>query len=521
MSSIDLEGYVDLRGLYIEYNKLLTKCKNKYTFNSLLNSLTIKEKPNFGKPKGILLTTRKAYIIEKNYYIFPRIQSELFLKYRIIDKITYRSVNIPIKINKSIITMPLYDYQEKILQELLTKYTAEQSNKTQFCYLQMDTGLGKTRLACSLVNELSYATLVVVPTIAIGYQWIDEFNELCPDLTVKFYHNGLDIDSGNTDVVIVVINTISKKSTDFVKGFGIMILDEAHEYYTLCNSNVLWLTNTKYVLGLSATPLERPDELDKYVTLHLGKPLYAKNIADIKHATFIGKVKCINYYGSYKYTESITTQKGMVSSVLTIGNIIQDPDRINVIVKEIKRLYEKGHGIFVFAEHRNFLDILKGYLTSMSVDYPEENSSILDEDTTSIIRGGINKEDFQNTRNMTKKGSHIVLTTYGYSRRGISLTEMTAMVLSSPRRNGLRQIIGRILRKGSDETIVREIVDIIDINTMLHSQFYDRKKIYLEKGYPIEYVKIEKEDDEKEDECVDINMTYKEINDMLNDIYGD
>jgi len=62
---------------------------------------------------------------------------------------------------------------------------------------------------------------------------------------------------------------------------------------------------------------------------------------------------------------------------------------------------------------------------------------------------------------------------------------MTCIIEATPRRNGLRQILGRILRRGSDESIVRQVVDIVDTRTGLRSQAADRRKIYLEKGYPI------------------------------------
>ena len=95
-----------------------------------------------------------------------------------------------------------------------------------------------------------------------------------------------------------------------------------------------------------------------------------------------------------------------------------------------------------------------------------------------MLRGGITKQTFNDAKDAK---AHIVLTTYGYSRRGISLPDMTALVLVSPRRNGSRQIIGRILRRNSDEMIVRQIIDIVDVHTVLKSQSNDRIKIYKEK----------------------------------------
>lgn len=522
-----LEGIINSYGLSISYDKFLIKSGGKSNINKILKSLTIVEKAGFGKPKGSPLIIKKAYINQKGYIIFPRIKSHIFLKHGLIDSISIEYKNEPRTIDEHEITIPLYDYQEGIIEYLLSNQFSDESIKkgNGICYLQMDTGLGKSRIGCALINKLRYPALIVVPTIAIGHQWIDEFYELYPSMTVGFYHNKdkLVVTPDKYDITIIVVNTLNKKDISFINGYGIIIFDEAHEYYTTCNGKILWLAQTKVVLGLSATPLERPDELDKYILLHLGQPVYAKDIVNVASVKFTGIVKCINYYGCSKYSETILTDRGTSSSILTIGNLIKDPYRIELIIKEIKKLYNENHGIFVFAEHRDFLDVLKTHL--LEYDVRVEDDTEVNEIDTSIFRGGIHKSDIQRAKDLSKnRGSHIVLTTYGYSRRGISLTEMTAIIMTTPRRNGLKQIIGRILRRGSDETIIRKIVDIVDIRCNLRNQYFDRKKIYMEKNYPIEIVRVESDsiEDEKPDidQISDDEYSTERLSQLVDDIYG-
>jgi hypothetical protein len=52
------------------------------------------------------------------------------------------------------------------------------------------------------------------------------------------------------------------------------------------------------------------------------------------------------------------------------------------------------------------------------------------------------------------------------------------------------QVLGRILRRGSDESIVRQVVDIVDVRTGLKGQAADRRKVYRAKGYPISTVRV-------------------------------
>jgi len=73
---------------------------------------------------------------------------------------------------------------------------------------------------------------------------------------------------------------------------------------------------------------------------------------------------------------------------------------------------------------------------------------------------------------------------------------------------------------------MRIIVDIVDIRCNLRSQYFDRKKIYVEKGYPIENVRIDFTNIDTEfiikeiDDIIDINENIN-ISQMLYDIYGD
>jgi superfamily II DNA or RNA helicase len=485
-----LEGVINSNGLYISYSDFLNKCGSMQNVKKILKTLTIVEKICTKKPKGSPLIIRHAYIIENNILIIPKIKADIFLKHNLIDNI---NINYDFSYNRSFdttqITIPLYDYQEEILRYLINRYNSSETYN-KICYLQMDTGLGKTRIGCALINSYGYTGLVIVPTIAIGMQWIDECNEIYPNLTTSFYKNS----GKNKDAIItvIVINTFVKKDYNFVKEYGIIIYDEAHELHTPCFSKALWLTHSGIILGLSATPLERPDMLDRYVTLHLGLPIKATDLISIKIPNFKGEVKCIQYYGDIKYVDPILTSTGIMSTILTIGSIIQDKCRIDLIVSEILKLYNKNKGVFVFAEHRVFLDVIKTNLLNTNI-LPIDNIIIDDTEpfNVSILKGGIK---YQELNDVKKYGSLIVLTTYGYSRRGISLPNMYSLILSTPRRNGLKQIIGRILRKGSDESVVREVIDIVDMRSNLKSQYYDRKKIYIEKGYPIYESKVKADD---------------------------
>ena len=364
----------------------------------------------------------------------------------------------------------VFDYQAEAIE-----YLSEQN----ICYFQMDTGLGKTRVGCGLIVAKGVATLVVVPTEAIAFQWLDEIKKCFPFLRAELFRNSAKVKPTalTHDVVVVIINTFRTKMPEFMEHFGLTILDEAHEYCSDVNSQALWLAQTESVIGLSATPAERPDGLDRYVNLHLGPVVYARDICDISSVNFKARVKVIKYKGDPQYCESVTTAAGTMSAIMTINKVIEDPARLQLVVSEILELRAAGHGVFVFSELREYVSRIQAELIARiqcGIEMQAEG--------VSVLRGGVAQGAVDDAR---KAGSHIVLTTYGFSRRGISLPEMTALVLATPRKNGMCQILGRILRRGSDESIVRQIVDICDVSTGLSGQLSTRKQTYKARGYPI------------------------------------
>ena len=511
-------------GFMLDDEEFKTVVKNKY--KSYLNKLCVTEIPQPGMPNILSRVTRKAYKIEihenKKYLIIPKIKGLDLLNVKsnnglsLIKEIKESFFNVklqaPRKIDESKFETKesFYNYQSAAINYLSNGILKEKG----VAYLKMDTGLGKTRVGCGIVEQFKEPTLIVVPTEAIAEQWIDEFSECYPNIKSVIYHNIPKASKKKAptplshDVIVIIINTFRMKTSDFMGGFGVVIIDEVHECHSLCNSKIFWLCQTNVVLGLSATPAERPDGLDKFVNLHLGDVIDSNNIPgfDIKNVSFKGEVRAIKYYGNPNFTENITTPSGTISAILTINHLIMDPSRTELIACEVKRLYNlhesenkeelglgemngkiRRHGIFIFAELREMLPILKKAILSKINDYiyvPE-----LDDDKNiSVLRGGVDK------KTVTKaKTSQIVLTTYGFSRRGISLTDMTALVLTTPRKGSL-QVIGRILRRGSDESIIRQIVDIIDMRTGLKNQFNDRKKKYKFKNYPIKFVEANYED---------------------------
>lgn len=540
-----LVGRVGARGLLVPA-ELLKAALGRDGLRKLFNALTVVERPCPGRPKNIARKRMCAHQCERidgvTFYRFPRVKAALFLHRALLAAVEPAADAFPPP--RSLpeaaveLTAPLFEYQQAILDFLFGAQgpfgARSVAAHCATAYLQMDTGLGKTRVGCAVVARCRVPTAVVVPTEAIREQWLDEFAEVLPDLVCGAYQNpakgSRKVPAGPAthDVVVCIINTFSQKEASFLAGYGLVILDEAHEYCGPEFSKALWLAQTRFVLGLSATPNDGPNGLDRYVNQHLGPVIWPKRDVpgyDVRHVVYTGQVRVIEYAGHPEHSVNGLTPSGTISSIMTINNVVEDPHRLCLVAAEVERLFRlhetetadallalglgprpeaaatdalpagevRRHGVFVFAELREYLPALRAKLLerfeSNEILVPELDPGHAEPDSRSIsvLRGASRPVARAELGKARRAGSHIVLTTYGYSRRGISLPDMTAIVLATPRRNGYRQILGRITRRGSDASIVRQIVDIVDTRVSLKTQFGERKKIYVEKGFELSH----------------------------------
>ena len=380
------------------------------------------------------------------------------------------------KITKYDLGDDIADHQKIVLKSIVSSYANVNKCGTYFC--QMATGMGKSRLGIALIGKVAASTMVIVPTKHIANQWIEEMQYLVPELKVCLYSNPKDQSIENYDVMIVVINTARNKDNKFFSQFALCIIDEVHECVSKINKEVMWLSSgCRFVLGLSATPEDTTNQLLPWLEGHLGKVKHARDLPGYNVLTknFKVYVEVTKYIGDVDYLTPVLNTGGTVSFVNTLSKIISDPLRVELIINKISKLYDGGNNILVFAEHRKYLDSLYDILIKK---YKKEDINL----EANVLKGGATPEEVERC-----KRSRIILTTFCYSRRGIDYSHLNSLVLATPRKSGIKQILGRILRFRSDERIPRHVVDIWDYATVLKGQLTERKRVYNSRNYPIKY----------------------------------
>jgi superfamily II DNA or RNA helicase len=371
--------------------------------------------------------------------------------------------------------------------------------------LNLEAGQGKTYLATGLIEKLKRKTLIITHNKSILHQWVKILKESYPKNKIDyFYGNKKEF---NGDITVGVINSLLLQPKDFFYKFGYVILDEVHEYVSKTRKKIYSLCSATYMLGLSATPDERVDGLDKINLFNCGSILNASEIKgySMENIDFKGSVQMIKYCAPPEYTELIMNEKlEVVSFSKMVSQMTRDPYRIHLIVKTIYELRQKNMQILVFADRRSYLEEIRIELERFHII-----SDILDtvEVKSKRLVGGCKPEEME----FAKKYSNVILSTFQYFGTGVSIPKLDAVVLCSPRKRKSKQFVGRIFRLGSDYNIERQIIDIVDWGSVLKSSWGLRKKYYKTMGYPITESKVDYK--ELEPEMIDMGILVEEDSD--------
>ena len=376
--------------------------------------------------------------------------------------------------------MKLTNNQNAVLKYLQsTVYTQDNIIEgTSSTILQMDPGYGKTYLAMGVIRYIKRKTFIIVPNTYLLRQWVEILTITFPNNTIGCYYGVKKIDG---DIVVSIINSALKYP--HYEKCGLVIYDEVHMYCSNKFADIFTKAQSSCCLGITATPSDRIDKFDPVAAWALGKIIYADKIpgwnsADVNFDTTVTRVI---YNGHKDYTKIIESASGIVSVPLMVNQLQEDPYRNKLIIAYAIKLYNLGRNVFIFSDRRDHLHtlakILQGY--EIIFDAPELDDEKKTHTPTGIteLMGGSTDRDIEHAKNTGR----VILTTYQYSGTGVSINKMNSLILATPRKSNMKQILGRIYRLTSDATIMRHVIDLVDNRVCMKSQYYTRKKTYINK----------------------------------------
>ena len=385
----------------------------------------------------------------------------------------------------------LFEYQTKIIDKYI-----EHVGESGGGLLDVEPGKGKTVMALNIISKLKKKTLVIVHKSFLMDQWIERIEFFLPGAKIGRIQGEM-IDTENKDIVLGMIQSLSNKDypSELWDEFGLCVFDECHHLGAEMFSNVMIQIVTNYNLGLSGT-MTRKDGLTKVFKYFIG-PVVHKEKTDI---TVKVLVKSIHYESEGLFDGVKTDFKGhpLYSCLITkLDDNGRNQMIFNVIINEFKK--NPNQQMMVLAHTKSLLQNLYDLL-------------IQKEPSIGYYLGGMKEDKLKESE--SKK---IILATYAMASEGLDIKTLTSLVLATPK-SDVCQSVGRILRSKHEAPLV---IDIIDDNPALMSQYFKRLTYYSSKNYEIQefknYIKYDRNEydlfkskkNNRKKEKTDIEETYE------------
>lgn len=371
------------------------------------------------------------------------------INYRIEDK-----RRILKKVNFSF-TGRLKPFQKEAVDRMLSK---------EFGTLSSPTGSGKTIMALYIISKRNQPVLIVVHTRELAVQWINRIETFLkiPAIEVGFIGGGKK-KIGNK-ITIALVQSLYKCASEVSQHIGNLIVDECHRAPSRTFTEAVTKFDSKYMLGLSATPYRR-DKLSKLIFWHLGDVHHEVDKNHLIETGDVLPVKVTIRETDFKPYFDPVNQYSKMLSELTMND-----ERNHLIAADIAKETKKGEGVcLVLSDRKKHCETLQSLLR-----YKHKISS-------ELLTGSLSAGHRQKVIDRLNKGKvKILIATGQLVGEGFDCKDLSTLFLATPIRFSGRvvQYLGRILRPapGKEKAWLFDYVDI-NVDTLKNAA-RARQKVY-------------------------------------------
>lgn len=388
-----------------------------------------------------------------------------------------------------------YDYQEKIVQTFV-----DSGGCGLIC---VPCGRGKTFMALYAALWIGRRFLVVVDKEFLANQWRSEIAAFCPGVRVGILQGSkVQVETQDYDCTICMLQSVYPKEfpTGFFKDYGFTIFDECHKLGAQQFSQVLAKIQTKFMLGLSATP-DRDDGLTKVFEWFIGRPVYQERIRDPDPTV---KVRAVWFRSDDpEYTEVPTDWKGETVTARLLGQICGFEPRRQRVIELIREICaDSRRQLLVLSERKELLAAYEEGILNAVGENTEPQAPW--KAHVGYYIGGMKEEKL----NRNAAEAQVLLATYAMASEALNIKTLNAVILATPRKK-IEQSTGRILRLRPEQRVVEPIIyDVIDQHDTYVRQWWVRQRYYKQCTYSIEHIgraRRQENSDEIPNTCV-INL---------------
>jgi len=315
------------------------------------------------------------------------------------------------------------------------------------------TSAGKSLTILKGIVELGQRALIVVHRKVLMEQFLKDIDNYIRDENGKKIKPGI-IGSGKKrigDITIAIDKTLSNNLREYAGQFGVLILDECHLAPAATIFNLINQINTKRRFGFSGT-LKRKDEkqflmyatfggvictIDKETLEKMGRvaPVHTKIIESDTRFDWDHVVTALTDQGDKNPT--------MKARHLQEQTIAHDPVRNDMVLDQVKRLYDQGGKTIVLSRYvAPCLELQERLQERFGIE-------------SGVITGKDSKGAVESYQGMKHGDSKVIFATVGCVSTGVSISDLDDIVLISPIYNNellIHQIRGRLMRTAKGKT---------------------------------------------------------------------
>jgi superfamily II DNA or RNA helicase len=324
--------------------------------------------------------------------------------------------------------------------------------------LSLPCGFGKTTCALALAAHLRVRTMIVVHKEFLANQWAEKIAEFCPGATIgRVQGDKLELEN---DFVIAMIQTmcIREHEPGAFDSIGLVIVDEAHHIGAPAFSQFMFKLCPKYTLGLTATP-ERKDGLTRLLYWFMGANFFTverENQAQVKVVPL--QFDCPEYRSAPP-----CTRFGKVSLAEVVNQLVELPDRNQLILDTIEKLKKEKRKILILSDRRGHCAWLKESIEG-----------------SALYIGGMKEEELTESAK-----AQVIVATFTLAHEGLDIPALDTVILSTPH-SDVKQAVGRIMRETKGKNNDPVIYDMVDHWSVLWAMYSKRLKMYHDSGFAVD-----------------------------------
>ena len=400
---------------------------------------------------------------ELTYTIAPRIPSDPPIVFKTFRYVREGLVSIPMG-REDLIPSDYEIVDKRVVNEIehpKFKFDLRPSQKSVYDEVQDSSIInawvswGKTFTGLAIAGKLGQKTLVVTHTTNLRNQWEKEVKK-CFGYTAGRIGSGMF----NIDAPIVCgnIQTLYRRMDDIKKEFGTLILDEMHHVSSPTFTRIVDEMPCRYKIGLTGT-LERKD--GRHVVF---RDYFGDNVMKPpKENYLVPKIDILK-------TEIRFLDGSYTPWAERINHLTMDAEYVHGVAATAARYAAEGHKVLVVSDRVKFL----------------KSCAALVGDKAVSITGDMDFAERERTMEKIKNEKQILFGTQSIFSEGISINELSCLVLGTPVNNDplLTQLIGRIIRKidGKKQPVV---VDFHLKGKTAARQANARMGYYMKQGYEV------------------------------------